>query len=190
MDPGVIPRGNIFTMLGSRLLNYNIPIRFHGYANSTYNIHFLAKSNEDREDDFRAPLYRSVDINGITVRMKWCVTCQFYRPPRCSHCSVCNNCIEVCISGYQLRWKDLNIILELLSVRKYDCLSILIFFSQIFDHHCPWVNNCIGRRNYRYFFMFLISLSVHMTSIFVLALIHVIHNKQRLTEVSILQWCA
>lgn len=33
--------------------------------------------------------------------------------------------------------------------------------------------------------MFLISLSVHMTSIFVLALIHVIHNKQNLTRVSI-----
>ncbi|XP_070573358.1 palmitoyltransferase ZDHHC5-like isoform X2 [Ptychodera flava] len=106
--------------------------------------------DEDKDDDFKAPLYKTVEIQGIQVRMKWCTTCNFYRPPRCSHCSVCNNCIEK------------------------------------FDHHCPWVNNCVGKRNYRYFFQFLLSLTLHIFSVFAFTLVFVLEKKDNLRSAEII----
>ncbi|KQJ94775.1 protein S-acyltransferase 8 [Brachypodium distachyon] len=98
-DPGIVPR------------NSHPPVEeFSHDASAPHTLQF--------------PRIKEVMVNGIPVRVKYCETCMIYRPPRCSHCSKCDNCVER------------------------------------FDHHCPWVGQCIGQRNYRYFFWFVSSAAV------------------------------
>jgi palmitoyltransferase ZDHHC5/8 len=46
-------------------------------------------------ENVNSTMFKTISINDISVRMKWCTTCQFYRPPRSSHCAICDYCIDV-----------------------------------------------------------------------------------------------
>jgi len=84
------------------------------------------------------PRYYDMLLRGHPFKMKYCITCNIYRPPRCTHCSVCENCIER------------------------------------FDHHCPWIGNCIGKRNYWLFYCFVTTTGLLNTWTLVTALAQIL----------------
>lgn len=40
------------------------------------------------------PRFQDICLDGTTVRLKFCSTCQIFRPPRSFHCPICDNCVE------------------------------------------------------------------------------------------------
>lgn len=95
-----------------------------------------------RDQSELPPLIWEKEVDGHVERHRYCATCNVYRPPRASHCSICNNCVKE------------------------------------FDHHCPWVGTCIGKRNYRFFCIFVFSVTFHCLFVFSCSVLELWHDLQ------------
>lgn len=114
---------------------YSVSTHEPGYIPKQSSV-FTNKQNQSINEYITSPRPLIIQHKGTIMKLKFCKTCLLFRPPRSSHCSICDLCVEE------------------------------------FDHHCPWIGNCVGKRNYLHFFKFLISINLLVITGFSLSLSH------------------
>ncbi|EGN95508.1 hypothetical protein SERLA73DRAFT_113091 [Serpula lacrymans var. lacrymans S7.3] len=81
-------------------------------------------STSPSDGGVRAPLPRDLKVRNDTVRVKYCATCKTYRPPRSSHCKMCDNCVDGC--DHHCQWVN-----NCVGRRNYTSFFVFLFSSVI-----------------------------------------------------------
>ncbi|VDK43664.1 unnamed protein product [Anisakis simplex] len=157
-DPGIVPI-NKNAMINRRSIDS------HLYGHSTNSFSENDDSDSGTDIMMLKPKYVGED---------WsiCTRCESYRPPRAHHCRVCRRCV-----------RKMDHHCKLIHHYYYHyccCFCYYVFLSRrIHSFPGPWVNNCVGEFNQKYFLQFL--LYVGLASSYALGLViaaWVYHDRQ------------
>ena len=77
----------------------------------------------------------------------------------------------------EFKWKICKYCKEIKPLRTHHCSLCGICILKM-DHHCPWINNCIGHNNQRYFLLFLFHAFCYTFLVTILTIPILLFNKE------------
>jgi hypothetical protein len=130
-----------------------------------------------------------IEIILTFITMVFCIICifsnpgaipnQMYLPSELKNCIVNSSNKYLYIKGIRYKLKFCRTCMILRAPGISHC-KICNFCVERYDHHCPWIGNCIGKNNYKYFFIFLTFFNLLLVYNMVLCLYYILDKNNKL----------